>query len=94
MRKGGDERKGKKAFPSFYNLRRSGGRLPMGQGLNSEYSARANRGYHKLQDSPRFHAKDSGSRKLRVQEVSAELTRVVAHASRGMDSSHFGYFPF
>ena len=33
-----------------------------------------------------------GSRKLRVREVFAELPRVVAHASRGRDSSYFGLF--
>ena len=47
-----------------------------------------------LQVFPRFRAEGSGSQKLRVQEVFAELPRVVAHASRGMDSSYFGYFPF
>ena len=35
---------------------------------------------------------DSGSRKLRVQEVFVELPRVVAHPSRGRDSSYFGCF--
>ena len=66
----------------------------MGQGLKSEYSARATCGYHKLQVSLRFRVKGSGSRKLQVQEVFAKLPRVVAHASRGRDSSYFGYFPF
>ena len=64
----------------------------MGQGLKSEYSAKATRGYEKLQVSPRFRAEGSRSRKLRVQEVFAELPRVVAHASKGMDSSYFGLF--
>ena len=33
-----------------------------------------------------------GSRKLRVQEVFAELPRVVAHASRGRVFSYSSYF--
>ena len=36
------ERK-KKALHSLYDLRRSGSRLPTGQGLKSDYSARATR---------------------------------------------------
>ena len=60
---------------------------PTGQGLKSEYSARTTCGYHKLQVSPRFHEEGLGSRNLRVQEVLTELPRVVAHASRGRNSS-------
>ena len=89
-RKGGEmdreERKGreeKEALSSLYDLQRSINRLPTGQGLKSEYPARATRGYRKLQVSSRFHAKGSASRKLRVREVFAELLLVVAHASRG-----------
>ena len=40
----------------------------------------------------KFNAEGSGSRKLRVQEVFAELPRVVAHASRGRYSSYFDLF--
>ena len=40
----------------------------------------------------RFLAKGSGSLKLRVQEVFAELPRVVAHASRGRVFSYSSYF--
>ena len=68
------------------------GRLSMGQGLKLEYSARATRGYHKLQVLPRFRVEGSGSRKFWVQEVFAELPRVVAHASRGRDFSYFDLF--
>ena len=57
--------------------------LSTGQGLKSENSARATRGYQKLQVLSRFHAKGSRSRKLRVHEVFAKLPQVVAHASRG-----------
>ena len=64
----------------------------MGQGLKSEYSVRATCGYQKLQVSSRFHAEGSGSRKLWIQKVFAELPRVVAHTSRGRDSSYFGLF--
>ena len=84
----------KEASTSLYDLRRLVGRLPTGQILKSEYSARATRGYQKLQVSLRFHVDGLGSRKLWVQEVFAELPRVVAHASRGRDSSYFDYFPF
>ena len=92
MRKKGEEREREKAFPSLYDLRRSGGRLPTGQGLKSEYSARATHGYQKLQVSPRFRTEGLGSRKLRVQEVFAELPQVVAHASRGRAFSYSSYF--
>ena len=44
----------REAPTSLYDLRRSGGCIPMGQGLNSKYLARATRGYQKLQVSPRF----------------------------------------
>ena len=40
----------------------------------------------------KFRAEGSESRKLWVQEVFAELPRVVAHASRGRDSSYFDLF--
>ena len=73
----------REASTSLYDLQRSGGRLLTGQGLKSEYSTRATRGYQKLQVSLRFHAEGSVSRKLRVQEVFAELPRFVAHALRG-----------
>ena len=53
---------------------------------------RATHGYQKLQVSPRFRMEGSGSRKLRVQEVSAKLPQVITHASRGKDSSCFGLF--
>ena len=82
----------KKAPTSFYDLRKSIDRLPTDQGLKSEYSVRATHGYQKLQVSPRFHAEGSGSRKFWVQEVFAELPRVVAHASRCWDSSYFDLF--
>ena len=39
-----------------------------------------------------FARKVSGSRKLRGQEVFAELPRVVAHASRGSVFSNSSYF--
>ena len=42
VRKEGVERE---AITSLYDLRRSGDRLPIGQGLKSEYSTRAKRGY-------------------------------------------------
>ena len=42
----------------------------------------------------KFRAEGAGSRKLWVSKVFAELPRVVAHASRGRDSSYFDYFPF
>ena len=48
--------------------------------------------YQKLQVSPRFGADCSGSRKLRVQEVFAELPQVIAHPSRGRDPSYSGLF--
>ena len=72
--------------------RSSGGRLPSGQGLKSDYSARATRGYKKLQVSPRFRAEGSRSRKFRVHEVFAELLQVVAQASRGRVFSYSSYF--
>ena len=72
---------------SLYDLLRLGGCLSTGHGLKSEYSAKATRGYQQLQVSPRFRVEGSGSRKLRVQEVFAELPQVVVHASRGMDYS-------
>ena len=78
----------------FYDLRRSGGYLPTGQGLKSEYSARATCGYKKLQVFPRFRTEGLGSRKLWAEEVFAELPWVVAQSSRSRDSSQFGYFPF
>ena len=84
----------REAPTSLYDLRRLGGRLPIDQVLKSEYSARATRGYQKLQVFPRFHAEGSRSQKLRVQEVLAELPRVVAHASRGRDFHTLVYFPF
>ena len=62
----------------------------MGQGLKSEYSARATCGYQKLQVSPRFRTEGLGIRKLWIQKVCVELPRVVAHASRGKDFSYFG----
>ena len=62
----------------------------MGQGLKSNYLARVTRGCQKLQVSPRFHMGGSGSQKLLVQKVFAELPRVVEHKSRGRDSSYFG----
>ena len=40
----------------------------------------------------KFRAEDSESRKLRVQEVFTELSWVVAHDSRGRDSSYYGLF--
>ena len=52
----------------------------------------AMRGYQKLKVFPRFHAEGLGSRKLRVQEVFAELPRVIAHASRDRYFSYFGLF--
>ena len=64
----------------------------MGQGLKSEYSGRATRGYQKLHVLPRFCAEGAGSQKLRVQDVFAELPRVIAHVSRGRDPSYFGLF--
>ena len=82
----------REVLTSLYDLRRSGGCLPTGQGLKSEYSARATCGYQKLQVLPRFRTEGSGSRKLRVQEVFAKLPRVVTHASRGRDPSYFGLF--
>ena len=84
-----EEKRGCRERSSNFSLRSTkiGGRLSTGQGLKSEYSTRAMRGYQKLQVSPRFRAKGSGSRKLWVQEVFAELPRVIAHASRGRDSS-------
>ena len=71
-----------------------GGRLLAGQGLKTEYSTRATRGYQKLEVSPRFCVEGSRSRMFQVQEVFAELPRVVTHTSRGRDSSYFDYFPF
>ena len=53
---------------------------------------RAMRGYQKLQVSPRFRAESSGSRKLWVQEVFAELPRVVAYTSRGRVFFYSSYF--
>ena len=91
MRRKGVKRE---ALTSLYDLRRSGGRLITGQGLKSEYSARATRGCQKLQVSLRCRAEGSGSRKLWVKEVFVELPRVIAHASRVRDSSYFCYFPF
>ena len=82
----------REAPTSLYHLQRSSGRLPMGQGLKSEYSVRTTRGYHKLQVSARFHAEGLGSRKLRVQEAFTELPHVVAHASRGRVFSYSSYF--
>ena len=61
MRRKGVEREGP---TSLYDLRRSGGHLPMGQGLKSGYSARAMRGYQKIKVLPRFRNEGSGSRKL------------------------------
>ena len=40
---GEEEREEKKALHSLYDLQRSGSRLPTGQGLKSDYSARATR---------------------------------------------------
>ena len=51
-------------------------------------------GYKKFQVSPRSHVEGLGSRNLRVQEMFAELPQVGSQASRGRDSSYFGYFPF
>ena len=64
----------------------------MDQDLKSEYSARATRGYQKLQVSPRFRAESSKSRKFQVQEVFEDIPRVVAHASRGREPSYSGLF--
>ena len=89
VRREGVERE---APTSLYNLWRSGGRLLTGQGLKSEYSVRATCGYQKLQVSQRFCAEGSGSRKIRVQEVFAELPRVFTHASRGRVFSYSSYF--
>ena len=47
----------REAPTSLYDLRRLGGRLPTGQGLKSEYSARATHGYQKLQVSHRRFGK-------------------------------------
>ena len=58
----------------------------------SEYSPRATRGYLNLPVFPRFKIGGSGSRKLRVQEVSAGLPWFVAHASRGREPSYSGLF--
>ena len=93
-KKRGEEGVEREAPTYLYDLQRLGGCLPTGQGLKSESLARATCGYQKLQVSPRFRMEGSGSRKLWVQEVFAELPRVIAHNSRGRDSSHLGYFPF
>ena len=53
---------------------------------------RAMCGYQKLQVSPRFRTEGSGSLKLRVQEVFAELSQVVARALRGRVFSYSSYF--
>ena len=53
---------------------------------------RATCGYQKLQVFPRFCVEGSGSRKLGVQEMFTKHPRVVAHASRGRDSSYFDLF--
>ena len=71
----------REAPTSLYDLRRSGGCLPKGQGLKSEYSVRAMRGYQKLQVLPRFRA-----------EGFAKLPRVITHTSRGRETSYFDLF--
>ena len=53
---------------------------------------RATSGYQKLQVSPRFRPEGSRSRKIWVQEVFAELPRVVAHALRGRVFYYSSYF--
>ena len=42
---------------------------------------------------PMFHVGGSGSRKLRVQEVSTGLPWVITHTSRGREPSYSGLFP-
>ena len=76
----GEEKLERETLTSLKDLWSSGGCLASGQDLKSEYSERATHGYQKLRVSPRFHAGGSGSRKLRVQEVSTGLPWVVAHA--------------
>ena len=52
----GEEREGKGALRSLYDLRRPGSRLPTGQGLKSDYTERATCGYRKLHVSSRFRS--------------------------------------
>ena len=55
-RRRGEERGGKGALPSLYDLHRSGNRFPVDQEIKSEYSVRAMCGHRKLQVLPRFRA--------------------------------------
>ena len=89
MRRGREERE---ALPSLYDLWRLGSRFSLGQEQKFIASTRATHGYQKLQVSPRFRPKGSGSRKLRVREVFVELSWDVAHTSRGREPSYSGLF--
>ena len=89
----GEEKRGCKERSSNFSLRST--KIGWSSSDRLRFKVRVlGKGYTWIPETPRFDAEGSESRKLRVQEVFAEPPWVVAHASRGKDSSYFGYFPF
>ena len=56
----------REALASFYDIRRSGGRISSGQDLKFIYLTRATHGYKKHEILPRIRAKSLGNQRFRV----------------------------
>ena len=56
----------REALASFYDIRRSGSRISLGQDLKFIYLTRASRGYQKHEISSRIRAKSLGNQRFQV----------------------------
>ena len=86
--RGEEERVGREAPTSVYDLRSSVARFSSGQELKSIYAMRSTRGYRKQRISSKIQAKSSGDHGFRVSKAFESFV----FAPRGRDSSYFGLF--